>query len=204
MRLVLATNNKNKIRELREIIATVGDSLAGIEVLTLSEAGCFEDPIEDGETFAENAEIKARAAILGDNIGIADDSGLCVDALNGAPGVYSARYSGSHGDDAANNRKLLAELEQVGAANRSGRYVCSMCCILPDGEVIRSEGTVEGRILEQPRGTGGFGYDCLFYVDEFGKTMAEMTPEEKNKISHRGKATREIIKKLNKKLGQNI
>ena len=201
MKIVLASNNKNKIKELRELIADFNGPVSSLEVITLRESGYVGSPDECGDTFAENAEIKARAAVGKENIGIGDDSGLEVYSLGGAPGVYSARYAGEDADDDKNNLKLLSELESID--DRNGRFVCSMCCVFPDGECITSFGAVEGRILRSPRGDGGFGYDCLFYVDKYGKTMAEMTMEEKNEISHRGIAMRDLIKKINEKLGQN-
>lgn len=203
MKIVLATNNKNKISELNEIISSCQGPLRDCEIVTLREAGYYDDPDECGMTFAENARIKALAAVSTGNVGIGDDSGLAVDALDGAPGVFSARYAGGHGNHDENNAKLLRELENVADEDRSCRFVCSMCCVFPNGDCLTAEECVEGRILREPRGTGGFGYDCLFYVEEYGKTMAEMTMEEKNKISHRGMAMRQIIKKLNEKLGQS-
>lgn len=201
MKIVLASNNQNKIKELKKIISACGGPVSELEVITLRESGYVGSPDECGVTFAENAEIKARAALSSGYIGIGDDSGLEVDALDGAPGVYSARYSGEDASDDDNNRKLLCELDGVEGSDRSGRFVCSMCCVFPDGDKITAVGTVEGVILREPRGKGGFGYDCLFYVEKFGKTMAEMTMEEKNEISHRGIATRNLIKKINEKLG---
>ena len=203
MKIVLASNNKNKIKELRELIADFGGPISELDVITLRESGYVGSPDECGVTFAENAEIKALAAVGETHIGIGDDSGLEVDALGGAPGVYSARYAGEDADDDKNNRKLLVELASFDCDARKGRFVCAMCCAFPDGERITSFGSVEGRILDKPQGDGGFGYDCLFYVDKYNKTMAEMTMEEKNEISHRGIAMRELIKKINKKLGQN-
>ena len=189
--VVLASHNKGKIAELdRLLCAELGDL---IELKSLDDIGFFEDIEENGETFAENALIKAGAIAAKGYIALADDSGLCVEALDGAPGVYSARYAGAHGDDAANNALLLKNL--AGFKNRAAAFVCTFACVFPDGRApIVAQGRVEGEILEAPRGTGGFGYDPLFYYAPFGKTLAEIDREEKNKISHRGAAVREFAK----------
>ncbi len=186
MKIVLASNNKNKIRELKEILES---KLGGdVEILSLSDIGFGADIVEDGETFEENAMIKARAVSALGYIGVGDDSGLAVDALGGAPGIYSARYAGNH-DDAANNRKLLSELE--GETDRSAAFVCCVACSFPKSmglEDFTVRGEARGEILLEEQGENGFGYDPLFYVPELKKTFAQMTEAEKNSISHRGAA----------------
>jgi XTP/dITP diphosphohydrolase len=192
MKFVLASSNKNKIKELRAILSKV---MADVEVITLAEAGITDDIIEDGSTFAENALIKARVAASTGNIGIADDSGLTVEALGGEPGIYSARYAGEHGNDKANNEKLLKNLE--GVNDRRAAFVCSIACVFPDGkDAIVAEGKVEGEILEAPKGDGGFGYDPLFWEPTLGKTLAEASSEEKNSISHRARALTAFAQKF--------
>lgn len=185
--VVLASHNKGKIAELDRLLREELGEL--IELKSLDDIGFFEDIAEDGTTFRENALIKANAIAARGYIALADDSGLCVDALDGAPGVYSARYAGAHGNDAANNALLLENLK--GASNRRAAFVCTFACAFPDGRApIVAEGRVEGEILEAPRGTGGFGYDPLFYYPPFAKTLAEIGKNEKNSISHRGAAVR--------------
>ncbi len=192
MKIVLASRNKHKISELQTLLA---QHIEGIEILSLDEVGIFEDIEENGSTYLENALIKARAAATSGYIGMGDDSGLSVRALNGAPGVYSARYSG--GDYAANNALLLKNL--AGESDRFAEFVCTIACVFPDGrEPICVEGRTEGVILESPRGEGGFGYDPLFYYEPYGKTYAELTYEEKNSISHRCKAIMALAKELKK------
>ena len=184
MRFVLASSNQKKIKELRAILSTI---MADADVITLAEAGITDDIVEDGDSFAANALIKARVAASTGNIGIADDSGLTVDSLGGEPGIYSARYAGEHGNDEANNKKLLENMK--GIKDRRAAFVCSIACVFPDGsEPIIADGKVEGEILEAPRGESGFGYDPLFWSPLLGKTLAEATPEEKNAISHRANA----------------
>jgi len=188
MKFVLATNNAHKLQEFRAILAQ-NDS---VELLSQREAGCSVDPEENGESFAENAYIKAEAAMRATGLpAIADDSGLCVDALGGEPGVRSARYTGRHEDtDADRYEYLLKKLE--GVTQRSARFVCSICCVFPDGRALYADGVCEGAILSGPRGTGGFGYDPVFCPAGFSRSMAELRPEEKNAISHRGKALQEF------------
>lgn len=184
MKIVLASRNKKKIKELQTLLA---EYIEGIEILSLDDVGIYGEIDENGESFAENALIKANAAAKSGYIGIGDDSGLQVDALGGAPGIYSARYAGDHGNDAANNTLLLKNLE--GAENRSARFVCALACVFPDGsDPISVFGTAEGEIISEYRGEGGFGYDPLFYFPPLDKTFAELTAEEKNKISHRSNA----------------
>ena len=185
MKIVLASRNKKKIGELQTLLAKY---LSEIEVLSLDDIGFEGDIVEDGEGFYDNAYIKASTVAKLGYIGVGDDSGLCVDALDGAPGVYSARYAGEHGDDAANNALLLENLTDK--EDRSAQFVCAIACVFPE-DVSRAHifrGTVEGKIIDEYRGEGGFGYDPLFYYEPFGKTLAEMSAEEKNSISHRGKA----------------
>ena len=185
MKIVLASRNKKKIGELQTLLAKY---LSEVEVLSLDDIGFEGDIVEDGETFEDNAYIKASTVAKLGYIGVGDDSGLCVDALDGAPGVYSARYAGEHGDDAANNALLLENLADK--EDRSAQFVCAIACVFPE-DVSRAHifrGTVEGKIIDEYRGEGGFGYDPLFYYEPFGKTLAEMSAEEKNSISHRGKA----------------
>ena len=184
MKIVLASRNKKKIKELQTLLA---EYIEGIEILSLDDVGIYGEIEENGESFAENALIKASAAAKSGHIGIGDDSGLEVYALGGAPGIYSARYAGDHGNDAANNTLLLKNLE--GAENRSARFVCALACVFPDGsDPISVFGTAEGEIISEYRGEGGFGYDPLFYFPPLDKTFAELMAEEKNKISHRSNA----------------
>ena len=182
MKIVLASRNKHKIEEWQ---ATLKKYIDGVEILSLDEVGIFEDIVEDGDTFEENALIKARAAAKSGYIGVGEDSGLEVTALGGEPGVYSARYAGEHGNDAANNELLLSRLADK--TDRSARFVCAIGCVFPDGEEV-FRGETEGMIIDEYRGAGGFGYDPLFLYEPMGKTFSEMSGEEKNSISHRGKA----------------
>ena len=191
MKLILASNNANKLREFRELVKGLD-----IEILSQREAGCDFEVEETGTTFEENAYLKAYAVTEATHCAaVADDSGLCVDALNGEPGVYSARYGLGH---AASDREryeyLLKKLE--GVENRTARFVCCICCTLPDGHVIRSRGECEGEIMQDAKGSNGFGYDPVFHPLCTEKRMAELTPEEKNAISHRGKALRAFIEQL--------
>ena len=193
-KVVIATNNAHKAEEIRAAL-----DFEGWEFLTLSQCEPYDEPVEDADTFEGNARIKARAAYEHTGYAaLADDSGLAVDALGGAPGVFSARYAGVHGDDAANNAKLLRELEGVADAKRTARFVCSLVFIDEDGAETCASGTVEGRIAHGLSGEGGFGYDPLFLPDEFAgaKSLAEVTQDEKNAISHRGNALRSLKEKL--------
>ncbi len=184
--VVLASRNRGKLLELSRLLAAeLGDI---ITLKSLDDIGYTADIEENGTTFAENALIKANTVAAQGYIALADDSGLCVSALGGAPGVRSARYAGNH-DDAANNALLLENLQGVG--DRCAAFVTVFACAFPDGSApIVAEGRVEGEILEAPRGVGGFGYDPLFYYAPLGKTFAEISGEEKNSISHRGRAVR--------------
>lgn len=197
MKIVLASRNAGKIRELRKLMNEYfGDR---VEVLSLDDIGFYDDVVEDGTTFEENAMIKAHAVSSLGYIGVADDSGLSAWGLGGAPGVFSARYSGEHGDDEKNNDKLLAELSHK--ADRSASYVCVIACAFPEDderEDFLVRGECNGVILEERHGTGGFGYDPLFYFPEFGKTFAELTQNEKDSVSHRGKAMKIFAEKLKK------
>lgn len=185
--VVLASRNRGKLKELDRLLR---EELGDVIVLrSLDDIGFTEDIEENGTTFAENALIKANTIAALGHIALADDSGLCVDVLGGAPGVFSARYAGGHGDDAANNALLLENLK--GKRDRAAAFVTVFACVFPDGSApIVAEGRAPGEILTAPRGNGGFGYDPLFYVAELGKTFAELSGEEKNRISHRGKAVR--------------
>ena len=193
--VVVATGNAHKVAEIEAILAPV---MPGVRFVALGELGDFPDPVEDGETFFDNALIKARAAQAetGLPMAVADDSGLCVDALDGAPGIYSARWAGEHGNDAANNEKLMAQMSAVPEAERTARFHSSVVLVRGD-EILRGDGDCEGVVGFEPRGNGGFGYDPLFLPNDTpGKTMAELTPDEKNAISHRFHALEDLSAKL--------
>lgn len=190
MKLILASNNAHKLEEIRAIL---GDSFD--EIISLREAGIEHETVEDGKTFAENALKKAREITeLTGCCALADDSGICVDALDGAPGLYSARFSGVHGDDEANNRLLLEKLR--GVTDRGAHYTCAMALTRPDGSCIETEGYFYGQIAEEPVGEGGFGYDPLFFLPEYGKTVAQLGTDLKNSISHRHIALVKLLEKL--------
>lgn len=193
--IVVATGNAHKLVEIEAIL---GAALPGVRFVSIKQLGAFEDPEETGTTFAENALIKARAAVAETGFAaVADDSGLVVDALNGEPGVYSARYAGVHGDDAANNAKLLRNLADVPAPDRAARFMSVVALVRPDGTELTGTGACEGTIGFEGRGSNGFGYDPLFLPEDTpGKTMAELTPEEKNAISHRYHALVDLSAKL--------
>lgn len=194
MKIVLASRNKKKKAELQTLLSQY---IENIEILSLDDVDIYDEIVEDGDTFEDNALIKARVASATGYIGVGDDSGLEVDALDGAPGVYSARYAGEHGDDEANNNLLLKNLEDK--ADRSARFVCCIACVFPEKygiSPITVRGYVEGEILKERRGEGGFGYDPLFYCPLVGKTLAEVTAEEKNKVSHRGNAVFAFAERL--------
>lgn len=195
MKAVLASHNKHKIAELQ---ALIGKYIPNFEIMSLSDAGVDGEIIEDGDSFEANALIKARFAARSGHIGIGDDSGLCVDALGGAPGIYSARYAGEDGNDSANNKKLLSELK--GKA-RDAKFVCVIACVFPDGRELTVRGEAPGKIIDEYRGGAGFGYDPLFEY-ETGKTFAEMTADEKNKVSHRARAIEKFAKALTERLAQ--
>ena len=190
MRLIIASNNAHKLSEMKAILAPFFD-----DVQSMREAGIEHETVEDGKTFMENARKKARElAEISGCCAIADDSGLCVDALGGAPGIFSARYSGAHGDDKANNLKLLRALE--GERDRKAHYTCAIALCWPDGKELTAEDYLYGEIAYDERGTNGFGYDPLFLLPDRGLRTAEISAEEKNAISHRGKALRQLVKKL--------
>ena len=190
MKLILASNNAHKLAEMKAILAPYFD-----EIVSMGEAGIEHETVEDGKTFMENAVKKAKElAELSGCCAIADDSGLCVDALAGGPGVFSARFAGVHGDDKANNRLLLEKLE--GVENRAAHYTCAIALCWPDGKMLTAEDYLFGEIAHDEKGTGGFGYDPLFLLPERGLRTAELGPGEKNAISHRGKALRRLVKLL--------
>lgn len=194
MKLVLATHNQGKIRELKECLAKIG-----WEVVPINEISDVPEPQETGDTFEENALQKAHYYMKAVNLPVlSDDSGIIADVLGNEPGIYSARYAGVHGNDDANNEKLIKRLAHHRDDERKGHYECVMAVVFPDGHEIVTKGTCYGIIRDTKRGTGGFGYDPLFYIPEKGKTMAELTMEEKNEISHRGKALRAMVKELKK------
>lgn len=193
MKFVLASRNKKKIGELE---ALLGRSIPDIEILSLDDVGIFGEIEEDGSTFLENSLIKARVAAKSGYIGIGDDSGLRVRALDWAPGVYSARYAGEHGNDSANNKLLIENLK--GISDRYAEFVCSLSVVFPDGREISVEGVAEGEIIDTPKGVGGFGYDPYFYYPPFDKTFSELTADEKNSISHRGRAVELMARELKK------
>ena len=194
-KLILATSNKDKAREIAEILNDTP-----FVVTTMKEEGYNPDIIEDGKTFEENALIKARAvhALAKNAYVMADDSGLCIDALDGAPGIYSARFCGEDSTYPEKFAKIFEMLKDVPEEKRTAKFVCSIAVVRPDGSEFTVRGEVCGVLHEKPMGDGGFGYDPIFYVPEFGMTTAQMTKEQKNSISHRGKASRamaEILKK---------
>ncbi len=188
MKLVLASKNPHKLLEMQTILGQLG-----LEVVLERDVGVDVDVEETGTTFEENALLKARAVMEASGMAaIADDSGLMVDALNGAPGVYSARYGGLD-SDSARTALLLHNLEGVPEERRTARFVSAIACVLPDGRVVTARGVCEGRILFETRGSNGFGYDPVFYVPQLGKTFAEAGGSEKNAVSHRGNALKEFL-----------
>lgn len=190
MKLVLASKNAHKLEELRDILGG-----QGVDVVLESEVGVDVDVEETGTTFEENARLKARAVMEASGLpAVADDSGLCVDALNGAPGVYSARYGGEGLDDRGRYMLLLQTMR--GQTTRAAHFTCAIACAFPNGDTITAEGQAPGTIAFAPMGEGGFGYDPVFFVPDKAKTFAQLTQEEKAEISHRGKALREFTAKL--------
>lgn len=189
MRIVFATGNENKMKEIRMILSDLN-----LEIVSMKQAGVFTDIVEDGTTFEENAIIKASAICKAlkekgmDDIVLADDSGLEVDYLNKEPGIYSARYMGEDTSYDIKNANIIERLNGVPDDKRTARFVCAIAAAFPDGKTCTTKGTIEGIIAHTPSGANGFGYDPIVYVPELGKTTAELDPEEKNKISHRGKA----------------
>lgn len=201
-RLILASNNKKKIKEMKEILKELD-----IEVKSLENENIDIDVVEDGKTFEENAKKKAKEIYefllkRGEEnfIVLADDSGLVVDYLNGEPGIYSARYSGEHGNDTKNNEKLLKNLRGIDKENRSAKFICQLAMFTDRGEYFGVTGDVRGYIIEELHGEGGFGYDPLFFYEPLNKTFAQLTPEEKNEISHRGVALKEMKKIIRESL----
>ena len=196
-RIVFATGNEGKMKEIRLILADLG-----MEILSMKEAGANPDICENGKTFGENAEIKARA-VWEETGGIvlADDSGLVVDYIGGEPGIYSARYMGEDTSYAVKNQVIIERLKGAQGNERSARFVCNIAAVLPDGSVLHREKTMEGLIAEEPAGDGGFGYDPILYIPEFGKTSAQLTTEEKNQIRHRGKALEAMKQELRARFG---
>lgn len=197
--MIVATGNKDKVKEIKEILSDM-DAL----VVTMKDAGVSAEPEEDGATFLENAVIKAKAVAekaakssdWKDAVVMADDSGLVIDALNGEPGIYSARYMGHDTSYREKNANLIERMDNVPEEERSARFVCAVAAVCPGGKILTAEAAMEGRIAYEERGQGGFGYDPIFYLPEFDRTSAELSPEEKNSISHRGKALRMMREKL--------
>ena len=191
-RIIFATGNQDKMREIRMILSDIG-----IPILSMKEAGITADIVEDRTTFKENAIIKAKTIMeLTGDMALADDSGLEIDYLNREPGIFSARYMGEDTSYDIKNRSLIDRLEGVPEEQRTARFVCCIACALPDGRILTSRGTMEGHIGYEIKGSNGFGYDPIFYLPEFGCTSAQLTPEQKNEVSHRGKALREMRRML--------
>lgn len=198
-RIIFATGNAGKMREIRLILGDLG-----CEILSMKEAGANPEIVEDGTTFAENAEIKAKAvwACTGDIV-LADDSGLVVDYIGGEPGVYSARYMGEDTSYEIKNRNLIGRLEDAPEEARTARFVCNIAAVMPDGRVLHTEATMEGIIAHEPAGSGGFGYDPILMIPEYGVTSAELTIDQKNRISHRGKALEAMKNEIRKVLEED-
>lgn len=197
-RIIFATGNAGKMREIKMILSDLVINGESVEVVSMKEAGIDTDIVEDGASFAENAVIKARAvaAFAPDAIVMADDSGLEVDHLNKEPGIYSARYLGEDTPYSEKNANIISRLDGVPVEERSARFVCAIAAALPGGEVLQSLETIEGYIGYEERGDHGFGYDPIFMVPSYNKSTAELTEEEKNEISHRGKALRAMKQQL--------
>jgi XTP/dITP diphosphohydrolase len=201
MRLLVATGNEGKVREIRRELERA--ELTGVAMILPGQIGGGPSVNEDQPDFVGNAVKKARAFALDTGLlTLAEDSGLCVDALGGAPGVFSARYAGEPCDDLANNRKLLAALRDVPPARRTARFVCAAALAHPRATLVTMSDQLEGMIALAPRGTGGFGYDPLFFIPEIGRTTAELSPEEKARISHRGKTLRRLLQWLKERQSQ--
>ena len=196
MKFILASQNQHKLVEMQNIL-----SAHGVEVVLQSELGLHVEVEETGATFAENAMLKAKAVMAASGLpAIADDSGVCVDALNGAPGVYSARYGGPELDDVGRYRLLLENMR--GARDRTAHFTSAIACAFPNGDTIEAEGICPGMIAYAPQGDGGFGYDPVFFLPQLRKTYAQLTPEEKAAVSHRGKALEVFDQKLREYLSQ--
>lgn len=197
-RLLFATSNPGKLREVRQVLEPLGFQIIGLDDL----GKVFDEPVEDASTFEGNARIKARSyAAQSGTMCLAEDSGLEVDALNGAPGVHSARYAGTGNNrdqrDRHNNEKLLYELSRLPGVPRDARFVCAMCLCRVDGSIVdETRGTFEGVVTDAPRGENGFGYDPLLLIPDLGRTAAELSPDEKNERSHRGQAARALAERL--------
>lgn len=190
MKLIIASNNKHKLIEIKAILGGLFE-----EIVSMREAGIEHETVEDGSSFMENAVKKAKEiAELSGCCALADDSGICVDALDGAPGIYSARFCGHHGDDEANNRLLLEKLE--GRGDRGAHYTCAIALVYPDGRQVCAEGYMYGQIGYEEKGENGFGYDPLFFLPEYGCTAAQLSPEQKNQISHRASALHALLAQL--------
>ena len=190
MKLIIASNNNHKLIEIKAILGGLFE-----EILSMREAGIEHETIEDDSSFMENAVKKAKEiAELSGCCALADDSGICVDALDGAPGIYSARFCGHHGDDEANNRLLLKKLE--GREDRGAHYTCAIALVYPDGRQVCAEGYMYGQIGYEEKGENGFGYDPLFFLPEYGCTAAQLSPEQKNQISHRASALHALLAQL--------
>ena len=194
-RIIFATGNAGKMKEIREIMADLD-----VEIVSMKEAGVDVEIVENGSSFEENAVIKARTIMehTGELV-LADDSGLEIDYLNGEPGIYSARYMGEDTSYHIKNNNLISRLEGVEDEKRTARFVCVIAAAFPDGEILTVRDTVEGRIGYEEKGKNGFGYDPIFYLPEYGKSSAQLSPEEKNRISHRGKALRKMKEELLKR-----
>ncbi|MBO4426423.1 MAG: XTP/dITP diphosphatase [Clostridiales bacterium] len=192
MRLIIATGNEDKVREIDEILEGTG-----FEAISMKQAGFDPDIVEDGTTFEENALKKAMAVheLSGEYV-MADDSGLCIDALDGAPGIYSARFCGEDSTYEEKFKKIFEMLADVPEEQRTAQFVCAIAVVRPDGTSFTVRGECRGVLHEKPMGENGFGYDPIFYVPEFGMTTAQMEPEVKNSISHRGRALRAMVEKL--------
>lgn len=200
-KLVLATHNNHKLVELRQILRPLVPGFTDEMVVNAAGLGVPE-PVEDGVSFAANSLIKARALAAATGLpAVADDSGLCVDILGGSPGIFSARWSGRHGDDKANLQLLLNQISEVSDPHRRGAFVCAAALVMPDGSEVVELGEMTGRIGFEPVGENGFGYDPIFYPDGYEVTTAQLEPEEKNRISHRGKAFAQLAPKLAEILG---
>lgn len=201
-KIIFATGNQGKMREIRKILENMRIHGEETEILSMKEAGIQRDIVEDGATFTENAIIKAKvvAKEAKDAIVLADDSGLVIDYLNGEPGIYSARYLGEDTSYHIKNADLIKRLDGVEDEKRTARFVCAIAAVMPDGEIFTETGTIEGRIGYEEKGEGGFGYDPIFYVPEYGKSTAELSEDEKNAVSHRGRALRAIRKRLEDEL----
>ncbi len=197
-KVIFATGNAGKMREIKMILSNLELYGEPVEILSMKEAGIEADIVEDGKSFLENAQIKAKA--VAENapgaVVLADDSGLEIDYLNKEPGIYSARYLGEDTPYSIKNQNLIDRLSGVPDEERTARFVCAIACVLPNGSVLHTEATIEGRIGYEQKGQNGFGYDPIFQVPEYGRSTAELTNEEKNRISHRGKALRAMREQL--------